>query len=99
MYSKFLNVIEMSVILQGGKFCYLEHTRSKDLIMRTYQTIVTPIFYVILNGCHYNREPHSSIEESGLFRETVFYLQLATSLPFYHPERTQASLLYSHQVS
>ena len=56
------------VLKQGGRFITLEHVRSQDPSIAKWQDRVTPVWKVLLGGCHPNRELEGLGENAGFKR-------------------------------
>ena len=54
------------VLRSGGSFHFVEHGRSPDAKVATWQDRLTPIQRRIAGGCHLNRSINEMVAESGL---------------------------------
>ena len=71
------------VLRPGGKVCVLEHVRGSGRLAR-WQDRITPIWKLLMGGCHPNREIQPAIRKAGF---TVEHAQLFDPFPRWVPAR------------
>jgi SAM-dependent methyltransferase len=59
----------LRVLKPGGKFIFIEHVAApRGTPLRTYQNIIQPLWTLIGDGCHPNRETWETISQAGFAR-------------------------------
>lgn len=53
------------VLRPGGRFLFLEHVRARNRFARTLQTLLTPLWSRVADGCHLDRDTLTTIEAAG----------------------------------
>jgi SAM-dependent methyltransferase len=53
------------VLRPGGRFLFLEHVRARNAGARTLQTVLTPLWCRVADGCHLNRDTLATIAAAG----------------------------------
>ncbi|MEH2145974.1 hypothetical protein [Nostoc sp.] len=85
--SAYLRIIttEISQVLKpGGCFLFLEHVAApQGTLLRQLQSIISPIWKVIGDGCHPNRETWIALENAGF--TSVTYERFDAQLPIVSP--------------
>jgi len=54
------------VLKPGGEFSFLEHGRCPDLAVNKWQNRLTPVWKIIGDGCHLNRNIEALVRNAGL---------------------------------
>ncbi|MBV9385880.1 MAG: class I SAM-dependent methyltransferase [Chroococcidiopsidaceae cyanobacterium CP_BM_ER_R8_30] len=75
----------LRVLKPGGRFLFLEHVAApQGTWLRKIQSGIRPIWQVIGDGCHPDRETGSALETAGF--ETVDYQQFRAPVPVVSPQ-------------
>jgi SAM-dependent methyltransferase len=53
------------VLRPGGRFLFLEHVRARNRFARALQTVLTPLWCRVADGCHLDRDTLSAIAAAG----------------------------------
>ena len=59
------------VVRPGGRFHFLEHGRSPDVKVATWQRRLEPVQKRLADGCHLTRDPAALVSEAGFELEQV----------------------------
>jgi len=60
----------------GGKLVILEHIHAKNRISKTVQNVINPLWNIIGEGCHLNRNTDEAINKLGLIFESEDYFKM-----------------------
>jgi hypothetical protein len=59
--------------------CLLEHVRSRNALLASVQTIMTPVSRALNGNCHWNRDTARTLSMAGfeITRRCDFYIEIA----------------------
>lgn len=74
------------VLRPGGRFIFLEHVAAAaGTKIRTAQNILNPVWKVVADGCHPNRETWRDLEQAGFASLVYEHFEMSGGLTFMTP--------------
>jgi ubiquinone/menaquinone biosynthesis C-methylase UbiE len=75
------------VLRAGGRLLILEHVRSPEGGLARWQDRVTPLWKLLMGGCHANRDTRAMVEAAGFRFESVEeFSEPRIPIPFIRPQ-------------
>jgi ubiquinone/menaquinone biosynthesis C-methylase UbiE len=74
------------VLKPGGKFYFLEHVLSRNIVGRVYQTGLNPLWGLMTGGCHLNRNTGKALQLAGFKFEQLEWVSLLPTLSPINPQ-------------